>query len=79
MSDEIKMVGTFAAGKMYYGNGRWAKVMKTKMYTRPDLLSVAFGRDGETRAFEVWSTTGGETTLTLRECREAARDYILRG
>ena len=69
---EIK--GTFEDGKVYRGNGRWAKVMTTRCIKR---VSVAFGREGEAQAFEVWSTAHGEATLTRKEADQAARDFIL--
>lgn len=48
---EIK--GTFKDGKMYRGNGRWAKVMVCKYSTLPSTISVAFGEQGELKAFHV--------------------------
>jgi hypothetical protein len=39
----VKVSGTFKAGKMYVGNGRWAKVLVTHMVSRSSLISIAFG------------------------------------
>ena len=38
----MKIEGTFRQGKMYRGNGRWAKVMESQFTTVPK-ISIAFG------------------------------------
>jgi hypothetical protein len=49
----MKVSGTFAEGKMFRGNSRWAKVMVCKFTTRPSWISVAYGHEGDLEAFKV--------------------------
>ena len=76
---DIFVSGTFesAEGKMFRGNGRWAKIARTKL-TSIELLTLAFGREGETRAFEVWNKKDNPT-LNLRNAKADAVEYILKG
>ena len=45
-------MATYAEGKMFRGNGRWAKVMVTKLSNKT-LISCAYGFEGEVKAYDV--------------------------
>jgi hypothetical protein len=78
---EVKLEETFTyfEGRMFRCENRWAKVMYTKL-TKEPLVSVALGRDGEYRAFAVYSNRdGGHETLTLKTAKEMAIDWAVQG
>lgn len=75
----MKVSGTYEAGKMYQGNGRWAKVMTTKCIRK---VSVCYGVEGEYKARSVESNNHPDDKAWRADRAEAdsiARDYIING
>lgn len=73
----LKVKGTFKDGKMYRGNGRWVKIMISKYVTLASTVSIAFGYEGEYKAFDVRIYPLGRGYR--KSLDESARDFIQTG
>ena len=68
----MEITGTYTNGKMFRGNGRWAKVLETKLSTKT-LISLAYGIEGKLTAEQCVSCT------SRKQAKEEAVDYIESG